>query len=123
MESCGSDRQKARHLIDKVLATVDWLGAGKGRAFYPVGGTWRNLARLHIEQYRYPLHAIHGHTISRTEAMTLARLVSRLGKSSLDGIQHVPRRRRETLQERQGVVEGTRGSERGDLGGRRSLNK
>src|SRR3546814_17781294 len=29
--------------------------------------------------------------------MTLARLVSRLGKSSLDGIQHVSRRRRETL--------------------------
>src|SRR3546814_11580261 len=50
-----------------------------------------------IEQYRYPLHAIHGHTISRNEAMTLARLVSRLGKSSLDGIQHVSRRRRETL--------------------------
>jgi len=97
MESCGDDRQKARRLIDKALATVDWLPAGKGRTFYPVGGTWRNLARLHIEQHRYPLHAIHGHTIPREEAVSLTRLISRLGKSSLSGIQHVSRRRRETL--------------------------
>jgi exopolyphosphatase/guanosine-5'-triphosphate,3'-diphosphate pyrophosphatase len=97
MESCGDDRQKARRLIDKILATVDWLSAGKGRSFYPVGGTWRNLARLHIEQHRYPLHAIHGHTIPREEAIALSRLISRLGKSSLSGIQQVSRRRRETL--------------------------
>ncbi|MEQ9609123.1 MAG: exopolyphosphatase [Kiloniellaceae bacterium] len=97
MESCGDDRQKARRLIDKALGKVDWLNSGKGRAFYPVGGTWRNLARLHIEQHRYPLHAIHGHTIPRDEAIALARGVSRLGKSSLSGYQQVSRRRRETL--------------------------
>jgi exopolyphosphatase/guanosine-5'-triphosphate,3'-diphosphate pyrophosphatase len=97
MESCGDDRQKARRLIDKAFAKVDWLSGGKGRTFYPVGGTWRNLARLHIEQHRYPLHAIHGHTIPRDEAIALARSVSRLGKSSLSGYQQVSRRRRETL--------------------------
>jgi exopolyphosphatase / guanosine-5'-triphosphate,3'-diphosphate pyrophosphatase len=97
MESCGDDRQKARRMIDKALAAVDWLAEGKGRTFYPVGGTWRNLARLHIEQHRYPLHAIHGHTIPREEAISLTRLISRLGKSSLSGIQQVSRRRRETL--------------------------
>jgi len=97
MESCGDDRQKARRLIDKALAKVDWLAGGKGRTFYPVGGTWRNFARLHIEQHRYPLHAIHGHTIPRQEAIALARGVSRLGKSSLSGYQQVSRRRRETL--------------------------
>jgi exopolyphosphatase/guanosine-5'-triphosphate,3'-diphosphate pyrophosphatase len=97
MESCGDDRQKARRLIDKTLATVDWLETGRGRTFYPVGGTWRNLARLHIEQHRHPLHAIHGHTIAREEAIALTRLISRLGKASLSGIQQVSRRRRETL--------------------------
>ena len=97
MESCGDDRQKARRLIDKALSKVDWLTEGKGRSFYPVGGTWRNLARVHIEQHRYPLHAIHGHTIPLDDAISLARGVSRLAKSSLSDYQHVSRRRRETL--------------------------
>lgn len=97
MEGCGDDRQKARRLIDKAFDKVGWLSEGKGRSFYPVGGTWRNLARLHIEQHRYPLHAIHGHTIVSDEAIALTRGISRLGKSSLSGIQQVSRRRRETL--------------------------
>lgn len=97
MESCGDDRAKARRVIDKALDSVEWLAEGSGRTFYPVGGTWRNLARLHIEQHHYPLHAIHGHTIPRDEAVSLTRVISRLGKSSLSGIQHISRRRRETL--------------------------
>jgi exopolyphosphatase/guanosine-5'-triphosphate,3'-diphosphate pyrophosphatase len=97
MERFGDNRNAARSFIDKTLAKVDWIGSGKGRTFYPVGGAWRNLARLHMEQKRHPLHAIHGHTIPRDEAIKLARLISRLGKSSLSGIQQVSRRRRETL--------------------------
>ena len=97
MESCGDHRQKARSKIDDTLSKVDWLAAGEGRAFYPVGGAWRNLARLHIEQKQHPLHAIHGHTIAYDEAIKLARLVSRQGKSSLSSIDFISRRRRETL--------------------------
>ena len=97
MESCGDNRQAARNLIDKALAKVDWLEAGKGRTFYPVGGAWRNLAHLHMEQSKHPLRAIHEYTISSDAAIKLARLVSRTGKSSLSGIENVSRRRRDTL--------------------------
>jgi exopolyphosphatase / guanosine-5'-triphosphate,3'-diphosphate pyrophosphatase len=97
MERCGDDRRAARNLIDKTFTKLGWLGEGKGRNFYPVGGAWRNMARLHIEQSKHPLHAIHGYTISQAEGVKLARLVGRLGKSSLAGIQNVSRRRRETL--------------------------
>src|SRR3546814_15458543 len=65
IESCGDDRQKARRTIDKTLATVDWLGEGRGRAFYPVGGTWRNLARLQLQQHRHTLHAKSGRASCR----------------------------------------------------------
>jgi len=97
MERFGDNRTAARSYIDKTLSKVDWIGSGKGRTFYPVGGAWRNLARLHMEQNHHPLHAIHAHTIPREDAIKLARLISRLGKSSLSGIQHISRRRRETL--------------------------
>src|SRR3546814_20469328 len=104
MESCGDDRQKARRMIDKTLEAVDWLGEGRGRAFYPVGGTWRNLARLHIQQHRYPLHAIHGHTIPYANARGLTRLITRLG-------------------DRKSAGEGTRVSVRVALGVRRITKK
>lgn len=97
MESCGDDRGKMRSVIDKAFSKVDWLSAGTDRTFYPVGGAWRNLARLHMEQSRHPLHAIHEHTISSAEAIKLARLLARQGKSSLAGLQYISRRRRETL--------------------------
>lgn len=97
MESCGDNRQKARTAIDETLSKVEWLTEGEGRTFYPVGGAWRNLARLHIEQKRHPLHAIHGLTIPYDEAIKLARLVSRQGKNSLSAIDFISRRRRETL--------------------------
>ena len=97
MESCGEDRSAMRKTIDKTLDKVGWLQAGQGRAFYPVGGAWRNLARLHMEQSRHPLHAIHEHTIQSQEAIKLARLLARQGKTSLSGIQSISRRRRETL--------------------------
>ena len=97
MESCGEDRAAMRKVIDKAFAKVDWLTEGKGRTFYPVGGAWRNLARLHMEQSRHPLHAIHEHTISNADAIKLTRLLARQGKSSVSGIQQISRRRRETL--------------------------
>lgn len=97
MEICGDDRSAMRNFIDKAFSKVDWLEAGKDRSFYPVGGAWRNLARLHMEQSKHPLHAIHEHTIASGEAIKLARLLSRQGKSSLAGMQYISRRRRETL--------------------------
>ena len=58
VDSAEGDREQARALIDRHLATVDWLPDLRGRAFYPVGGAWRTLARIHMEQNNYPLHVI-----------------------------------------------------------------
>ena len=55
----------------------------KGRNFYAVGGTWRNLARLHMAQTHYPLHVLHQYAISREQARSVADLVSGLSASSL----------------------------------------
>lgn len=88
------DRDEARAIVDKHLDALDWLGDLKGRTFYPVGGSWRTLARVHMEQTRYPLHVIQQYQIGRRAAEDLARVLSRLGKRSLAGL---PRRRAEIL--------------------------
>src|SRR3978361_1461586 len=47
--------KRAERIVRTDLTDVAQLKAGRGRAFYAVGGTWRALARIHIIQSEYPL--------------------------------------------------------------------
>jgi exopolyphosphatase / guanosine-5'-triphosphate,3'-diphosphate pyrophosphatase len=91
------DREAARAAIDAQLDRVPWLTDLRGRTFYPVGGAWRTLARVHMEQTKYPLHVIHHYTVARRPAEDLARVIGRLGKRSLASMSGLSRRRIETL--------------------------
>ncbi len=97
VEATDGDLDAAQKIIDRQLDELDWLEQVKGRTFYPVGGTWRTLARIHMEQSHYPLHVIHEYRIGRRPAEDLARVVSRLGKRSLSSVPGISRRRIETL--------------------------
>jgi exopolyphosphatase / guanosine-5'-triphosphate,3'-diphosphate pyrophosphatase len=89
----GDDR-KLREVIDKQLASVPWLNAPvDGGAFYAVGGAWRALARIHMEQTRYPLHIIQHYTVPRGEADDFLDVIARLSKKSLEKMTTVSRKR------------------------------
>ncbi|WP_439814200.1 Ppx/GppA phosphatase family protein [Zavarzinia sp. CC-PAN008] len=93
----GTDRTKATAIIDRALQALPWLADAKGRSFYAVGGAWRALARLHMAQVNYPLKVLHHYRISRNDGRSLSRLVSGLGKDTLERISGMPRRRLDTL--------------------------
>ena len=97
IELCHGDRKAAKAEIDRQLATVEWLKEAKGRTFYPVGGSWRGLARIHIKQTKYPLTVVHGYEMQSNALLDLATLVSGLGAESLTQTSGVNRRRVETL--------------------------
>jgi exopolyphosphatase/guanosine-5'-triphosphate,3'-diphosphate pyrophosphatase len=88
---------EAIQAIDRALDAVPWLRDAEGQTFHPVGGAWRALAKINMEQHAYPLHIIHGYTLSRREAREMASIVSRLGPRSLGRIKGVSKRRLETL--------------------------
>ncbi|MBN9352850.1 MAG: exopolyphosphatase, partial [Hyphomicrobium denitrificans] len=52
IDTTGNKIERAGDPIDSALASLPWLGNGEGRTFYAVGGTWRSLAKLHMEQIR-----------------------------------------------------------------------
>ncbi|MDR3517862.1 MAG: Ppx/GppA family phosphatase [Azospirillaceae bacterium] len=54
--------------VDDHLASLPWLGGMTGRTFYPVGGNWRAIARLHMEHFKHPLHIIHSYTVNVDDA-------------------------------------------------------
>ncbi len=97
IELCHGDRKAAKAEIDRQLESVEWLRDVKGRNFYPVGGSWRGLARIHIKQTKYPLTVVHGYEMQSAVLQDLASLVSGLGPESLMQTSGVNRRRVETL--------------------------
>ena len=96
-EAAHGSRDEAAEVVAERLSSVPWLGAVKGRTFYGVGGAWRTLARVFIDQTKYPLHVVDGFTLGADEAWRLAHLVGHLGAASLKRIQGVPRARAATL--------------------------
>ena len=97
MDSMVDDLDAARAVIDKHLDGVGWLESVQGRTFYPVGGAWRTLARIHMDQIGYPLHVIHHYSIARRQAEDLVRILGRLSRRSLSSIPGLSKRRLETL--------------------------
>ncbi|MBR0796682.1 exopolyphosphatase [Bradyrhizobium jicamae] len=75
--------KRAERIVRNELLGVALLKAGRGRAFYAVGGTWRALARIHIIQSGYPLKVMHGYSIPAADALDFARRLRRLAAANL----------------------------------------
>jgi exopolyphosphatase/guanosine-5'-triphosphate,3'-diphosphate pyrophosphatase len=97
MDMAGGDVDAAKAIVDKHLASVGWLRPLGERSFYPVGGAWRTLARIHMGQTHYPLHVIQQYAVQRQQAEEMCRLVGRLGKRTLLSIAGISRRRLDIL--------------------------
>ena len=83
--------------IDRHLDSVSWIDEARGRALYPVGGTWRTFARIHMNHVNYPLHVIHNYALDARQTADLAGILARLGRKSLQRLKGASKRRLETL--------------------------
>lgn len=96
-DASGGSLKKAADLARVALANAPQIGALHGRTFYAVGGTWRALARLHMEQTGYPLHVMHAYAISPREMLDFCRMVQRLDVTALEAIGVISPARRPLL--------------------------
>jgi exopolyphosphatase / guanosine-5'-triphosphate,3'-diphosphate pyrophosphatase len=97
MEATDGKISTATRLIDKHLESLPWLARGKGRGFHPVGGAWRTLAKMHVEQSQYPLHIIHQYKADATTIADFAASIARMSRATLERQPGVSKRRLETL--------------------------
>lgn len=88
---------KARKVTDEYLGDTKVLRKLKGRSFYAVGGTWRNLARMHLGHIGYPLHVLHQYTMTRQQARSISGFVSGLSANALKDIKDVSKSRSATM--------------------------
>ncbi|MBO3759729.1 exopolyphosphatase [Ciceribacter sp. L1K22] len=66
-ESAAGALPKAQELARRLIVKAQLLQRGKDRTFYAVGGTWRNIAKLHMEMRGYPLHMMQGYELPYDE--------------------------------------------------------
>lgn len=98
IDATGNKIERAQPLVDAAIGEVPWLAQGAGRPFYAVGGSWRAIARLHMEQTAYPLHVTHGYAIPTQEAIAFCEFLRKTKKlSGLAGIEELAKARREVL--------------------------
>ncbi|MBK8174731.1 MAG: Ppx/GppA family phosphatase [Rhodospirillales bacterium] len=96
-EESGGDRAKARAILDERLADVPWLKDIGGRTIFCVGGSWRALARVFIDQTHHPLHVVDNYTIGFFQARKLAELIASLSLNTLERLPGVAAARQQTL--------------------------
>ena len=96
-EQAGGSLTRAANVARKFLREVDFLKEGEGRTFYAVGGTWRALAKLHMELRNYPLHMIQDYRLSLDEVMVFLDEVIKNKEQKEPAYQAVSRSRRALL--------------------------
>jgi exopolyphosphatase / guanosine-5'-triphosphate,3'-diphosphate pyrophosphatase len=98
LDVSGGRLDKAVDIADTAITRVPWLARGRARNFYPVGGTWRAIARLHMEATDYPLHVMHAYARSAREMIAFCEDIRRARKlSSMKGMAKISKPRREVL--------------------------
>ncbi len=97
MDMSGGSIQRAREIVDEYLQKATILEQLEGRTFYAVGGTWRNLARIHMAQSNYPLHVLHHYMMTRQQAESISELVAGLTASSLKDVKDMSKSRADTM--------------------------
>ncbi|MGI6852690.1 exopolyphosphatase [Mesorhizobium sp. 1B3] len=87
----------ASRIARKELTRAKLLKGGEGRPFYAVGGTWRNLARLHMSAIDYPLAVMHHYEMDVEKSADFLKQVARGEIEKMTGIERVSKSRRALL--------------------------
>lgn len=89
--------QAATRIVREELARAKVLQGGEGRTFYCVGGTWRNLARLHMTARNYPLLVMHHYDMDLATLEPFLKQVAKGEIEKMKGIERVSKSRRALL--------------------------
>ncbi|MBO6719363.1 MAG: exopolyphosphatase [Rhizobiaceae bacterium] len=96
-DAAKNSPSEAARIARKELKRADLLKGGEGRIFYAVGGTWRNLARLHMLATGYPLHVMHHYEFGIESSAAFLAQVAKGDLDKIKGIDRISKTRRALL--------------------------
>jgi len=80
-------------MIQGELSRVSWISKFKKRPVFAVGGSWRNLARMHMSADKYPLRIIHGYKIASPSFVLFLEKITRSSLEELKAMGGVSKER------------------------------
>lgn len=89
--------QAAAKIARAEVARAQLLKSAQGSTFYAVGGTWRNLARLHMQMTNYPLIVMHHYRMDVESSLPFLRQVAKGDIGKMKGIEEISKNRRALL--------------------------
>jgi len=96
-ERADGSLKKAAQIAKEEFADNTLVQAGKGRDFFAVGGTWRNIAKLHMEAVKYPLRVTHAYNVKADDMIEFCEELASADIEKVKGIHLVSRSRRQLL--------------------------
>ena len=87
----------AARIAREELRRAKFLAGGRDRTFYCVGGTWRNLARLHMVSTGYPLPVMQHYELDLADMATFLKQVAGGDLGQMRGIKRISKTRRALL--------------------------
>lgn len=92
-ESIGESREAIRNQLEG----LDWLPQARGQCLYLVGGSWRALARIHMDESGYPLHVIHHYALHARDATDFCAMLAAWPRPRLESAKGLRADRLESL--------------------------
>jgi len=89
--------ERATEIAREYLRKMRSIDSLRNKNFYVVGGTWRNLAKLHMTQRKYPLPVMHHY---QPDMVKLREFLHRIVKGNIEdlrGIETISKNRRQLL--------------------------
>ncbi|PWL18108.1 exopolyphosphatase [Falsochrobactrum shanghaiense] len=96
-DMANEDLAEAAKIARTELDRATLLEKHQGEIFYAVGGTWRNLAKLHMTASNYPLHVMHGYEMDPVKVQDFLKRVAKGNIDTMPGIEAVSKNRRQLL--------------------------
>jgi exopolyphosphatase/guanosine-5'-triphosphate,3'-diphosphate pyrophosphatase len=96
-EMAQNSQSAATRIARTELTRAKLLKDGQGRTFYCVGGTWRNLARLHMIVHGYELNVMHHYEMPMDGLPGFLRQVASGEFDKAKGIERISKSRRALL--------------------------
>jgi len=96
-DMADSDIATAAKIARRALRQNALIKASKGDIFYAVGGTWRNIAKLHMVVKHYPLPVMHHYEVNPTELSAFLQRIVKGDVDTLRGIGSISKNRRQLL--------------------------
>lgn len=93
IDECGGSRGKMARAIAGRLEQVSWLDGANPPSFYAIGGSFRAIARLHMDACNYPLRVLHEYRVSAPEFAGFAEALARLSPEKLAKMPGLPAKR------------------------------